>query len=179
MLKRWAEARIYRNTMRVAVQALREAARTSNALEKLRLLDVAEQKLRDATWLRPERADEHFESGIEEIRRSRQRTLKEQAVPAVGRLLEAAGKGIGDKKILLQPAAELLAYLHHYCPEEAAAQDLSACFRGLGGEQRAYRPITPLSEHYNPAYAFAGCGLLLALLAVAAVTIWVILSLLR
>ena len=45
MFRRWAEDRMYRRTMQLAVSELRRAARTSNALEKLQALDIAEQKL--------------------------------------------------------------------------------------------------------------------------------------
>lgn len=51
MFRRWAETRLYRKTMHVAVAQLRRAARTPNVLEKLAALDLAEQKLRDARWL--------------------------------------------------------------------------------------------------------------------------------
>ena len=46
MFRRWAETRMYRKTMRLAVGELRRAARTANALAKLHALDNAEQKLK-------------------------------------------------------------------------------------------------------------------------------------
>jgi len=173
VFRRWAEGRMYRNTMKIAVQALREAARTRNALEKLQQLDVAEQKLRDASWLRPELGKERFQTGLEEIRRSRERTLRDQSVPAVGRLLEAAEKGIAEREVMLELAGALLAFLYHYCPDHAELQALSAQFRQLGGKQPPYRPTRALSETYHRPEPGAGCGALIGgLLAVVAAIWW-------
>jgi hypothetical protein len=161
MFRRWAENRIYRNTLRVAVNALREAARTPDPLRKLHLLDLAEQKLRDASWLKPELATERYRPGLEEIARSRDRALKEQALPAVAKLLQVVEQGVGDRKVLLAPAGELLAFLFRYLPDHPEAQALGARFRQLGGEQRPYRPIPALSEMYHRPEAAAGCGTLI------------------
>ena len=100
MLRRWGEARMYRRTLQIAVAELRNAARTPNALEKLRSLEIAEQKLKDALWLSPTDAKERFESGVEEIGRSRERTL-DDSVLAVGRLLDAAQANIGERGVML------------------------------------------------------------------------------
>lgn len=172
MFRRWAENRMYRNTMLLAVQALRGAARSQNALEKLHLLDTAEQKLRDACWLRPEVADERFEDSLKEITQSRERTLKKRAMPAVDQLLEAAEKGLAEKDELLRAAGELLAFLHHYLPEDAETLRLSARFRSLGGEQVPYRPVPALSDHYQRVEPGAGCAALIALVVVAAGVGW-------
>lgn len=163
---------MYRNTMVLAVQALREAARTANALEKLRCLEIAEQKLRDAGWLRPEVGQERRNLGLEEIARSRQRALREQAIPAVGRLLEAAEKGVPDKGELLRAAGELLAFLYHYLPDEPQAQALGARFRSLGGEQSPYRPVPALADQYHRPEGGAGCMVLLGGLVVLGLLIW-------
>ncbi len=173
MFRAWAENRMYRNTMRLAVQALREAARTANALDKLRLLDLAEQKLRDANWLRPEVGKEPRELGLEEIVRNRQATLRQQAMPAVGRLLEAAEKGAAEKGELLKAAGALLAFLYHYLPEEAEGQALGARFRGLGGEQPAYRRMPALADQYHRPEGGAGCGAVIGgLMVVAGLCAW-------
>jgi len=173
MFRAWAENRMYGNTMRLAVQALREAARTANALDKLRLLDFAEQKLRDANWLRPEVGKEQRELGLEEIARNRQATLRQQAMPAAGRLLEAAEKGVAEKRELLRAAGELLAFLYHYLPEEAETQALGARFRSLGGEQPAYRPIPALADKYHRPEGGVGCGAMIGgLLATAMLCAW-------
>ncbi len=176
MFRRWAENRMYRNTMLLAVQALRGAARSQNALEKLRLLDTAEQKLRDARWLRPELADERFEESLSEIAQSRKRTLKKQAMPAVDRLLEAAEKGLAEKGELLRAAGELLAFLHQYLPEDAETLRLSARFRSLGGKQIPYRPAPALSDRYQRVEPGAGCATLIAIVVVAAAGVgwWVV-----
>jgi len=182
MFRAWAENRMYRNTMRLAVQALREAARTANALDKLRLLDSAEQKLRDANWLRPEVGKEGRELGLEEIARNRQATLRQQAMPAVGRLLEVAGK-VGqagsppydgaEKGELLRAAGELLAFLYYYLPEEAEVQALGARFRSLGGEQPSYRRTPALADQYHRPEGGVGCGAVIGgLMVVAGLCAW-------
>lgn len=176
MFRRWAETRLYRKTMQMAVSELRRAARTSNALEKLEALETAEQKLKDAAWLSEEESGERFEAGLKEIERSRGRALRKQAIPAVERLLEAAEKGIADRKVMLEPAGRLLAYLYHYVPDDDKLQELSARFRELGGEQPPYRPVRPLSETYRRPEGGAGCGALIGgvvvLLLVAWLVIW-------
>jgi hypothetical protein len=155
--------------MQIAVSELRRAARTANALEKLRALEVAEQKLNDSVWLRPEASTDQFQAGLQELRRSRMSTLREQAVPAVERLLEAVEKGLGEREMMLAPAGELLALLYHYLPDEPEVQTLSARFRQLGGKQAPYQPITPLSEMYHrPAHGI-GCATLMGGLIILAV----------
>lgn len=149
MFRRWAEERIYKKTMQVAVAELRRAARTANALEKLVALEIAERKLRDAAWLRPERVSDEYNAGLQEIERSRLRTLREQAQPAVERLLETAEQGGPAKAIVLEAAAHLLTFLYHYLPEAPEVGALSARFRELGGKQQPYQPIRPLSEVYH------------------------------
>jgi len=161
VFRRWAEARIYRRTMQLAVAELRRAARTASALEKLHCLEVAEQKLRDALWLRPERGGEQFEGGLAEIQRSRERTLREQALPAVERLLEVAGALATDRDPMLQAAGELLCFLHHYLPDDPKRPLLSARLRELGGTQPAYQPVTPLSEIYRRPEGGVGCAALI------------------
>lgn len=165
MFQRWAEARLYRRTMQIAVAELRRAARTANTLEKLQALEVAEQKLRDAQWLSPETDRARFETGLAEIQRSRKQTL-EQALPAAERLLEAAEKGIGDREEMLLAAGRLLALLNHYLPEDPRIEPLNARFLGLGGKQQAYVPIPPLSEMYHQPASAVGCGTLIGLLLV-------------
>lgn len=195
MFRRWAESRMYRNTMLLAVRALRGAARTPNALEKLRLLDVAEQRLRDAHWLRPDVSKERFDAGLKEIARSRQRTLKEQALPAVGRLLEVAeslGHAGGvphdqaeqatqaggppydgaEKGEMLRAAGEILAFLYHYLPDDPETQQLGARFRSLGGEQTPYRPVPALADHYHRPAPGAGCGAVIGGLLVLSFLLW-------
>jgi len=159
VLRRWAERRLYRRTMQIAVSELRRASRTPNALEKLEALEVAEQKLRDAAWLDPEARQDRFLAGLTEIAKSRLRTLQEQAIPAVARLLDAAQTGAVDRAPMLDAAARLLSYLYHYIPDEPAVQELSARFRQLGGVQRPYQAVTPLSEMYRRPPAGAGCTL--------------------
>jgi len=168
MLRRWAEERIYRRTMQLAVGELRRASRTNNALEKLQALEVAERKLRDALWLRPEAASKRFERGLAEIERSRTVALREQGMPAVERLLEAAGKGVGEREMMLEPAGLLLSLINHYLPDDPGAQALSARFRELGGKQPPYQPAAPLSEMYHRPEGGAGCAMLLAIVALAA-----------
>jgi hypothetical protein len=172
MFRRWAESRMYRNTMLLAVRALRGAPRTPNALEKLRLLDVAEQKLRDAHWLRPDVSKERFDAGLKEIARSRQRTLKQQAFAAVGKLLEAVEKGVGEKGEMLRAAGEILAFLYHYLPDDPETQQLGARFRSLEGEQRPYRPEPALADHYHRPAPGAGCGAMIGGLLVLSLLLW-------
>jgi hypothetical protein len=148
---------MYRRTLQIAVAELRNAARTPNALEKLRSLEIAEQKLRDALWLSPKDAKERFESGVEEIGRSRERTLNDSAL-GVGRLLDAAQANIGERGVMLEAAGELLSFLNHYRPDDSDVEVLSARFRELGGKQVEYRPVTPLSEMYHRPPAGMGCG---------------------
>lgn len=161
MLRRWAENRMYRRSMQLAVSGLRHAARTRNALEKLQSLELAEQKLKDALWLRPDAASERFRAGLEEIQRSRLNSLREFAVPAVERLLEAAEKDVADRATMLEPAGELLAYLHHYLPDDSRTQEMSARFRQLGGKQPPYRAVPALADMYHRPAAGAGCGSLI------------------
>jgi len=161
MFRRWAEARMYRRTVQVAVSALRRASRTADAREKLKLLDLAEQKLKDALWLDPEGSQDGFQTGLDEIGRSRRDTLRSQALPAVERLLDAADADLGDRNAFLRPAGELLAFVFYYDPEEAKAQALSARFRQLGGQQPPYQPVTPLREQYHRPRAGVGCAVLL------------------
>lgn len=149
MFRRWAEERIYRKTMKVAVAELRRAARTSNALEKLCALEVAEQRLKDGAWLRPERVSERYRAGLREIEESRLRTLREQAGPAVERLLAAAGEGAAEREAMLEAAGQLLALLNHYLPDEPQVQQLSSRFRELGGKQPPYQPVPSLAQVYH------------------------------
>jgi hypothetical protein len=160
MFRRWAEARMYRKTVQLAVSELRRAARTPNALEKLEALETAEQKLKDALWLCPEESKERFEAGLAEIQRSRDRSLK-QALPAVERLLDAAESGVGYPDAILQPAGRLLAILNHYLPDDAQVDLLSSRLRQLGGKQPPYRPVAPLAEMYHRPEGGAGCGALI------------------
>jgi hypothetical protein len=162
MFQRWAEERLYRRTMQLAVAELRRAARAANLLEKLQALDTAEQKLKDAAWLRPEAASERFQAGLGEIARSRLKALSEQAPAAVERLLEAAQRNIGDQAVMLEAAGALLTFLFHYLPEDARAQALSARFRELGGKQPPYQPVPPLAEIYHRPHGGLGCGGLIA-----------------
>ena len=67
MFRRWAENRMYRRSMQLAVMELRRAARASNLLEKLGALEVAEQKLRDAQWLSPGQDKKRFEAGLKKL----------------------------------------------------------------------------------------------------------------
>lgn len=157
MFRRWAETRMYRKTMRLAVGELRRAARTANALEKLQALDNAEQKLKDARWLSPAEDQGRFDAGLGEIERSRKRTL-EEAIPAVERLLEAAGKGVVDSAELLRAAGQLLSFLNHYLPDDSRVELLSGRFVQMGGEQPPHTPVHPLSEAYRRPKAGAGCG---------------------
>ena len=157
MFRRWAETRMFRKTMRLAVGELRRAARTANALEKLQALDNAEQKLKDAQWLSPGEDAHRFDAGLGEIERSRKRTL-EEAIPAVERLLKAAGEGVADSAELLRAAGQLLSFLNHYLPDNSRVELLSGQFVQMGGEQPPYTPVRPLSEAYHRPEAGAGCG---------------------
>jgi len=157
MFRRWAETRMYRKTMRLAVSELRRAARTANALEKLHALDNAGQKLKDAQWLSPAEDQGRFDAGLGEVERSRKRTLDE-AVPAVERLIEAAGEGVADPAELLKAAGQLLSFLNHYLPDDSRVELLSGQFVQMGGEQPPYTPVRPLSEAYHRPEAGAGCG---------------------
>ena len=161
MFRRWAEGRMYRKTVQIAVAELRRAARTSNVLEKLRSLEVAEQKFKDALWLRPEASGDRFATGLEEIERSRHRTLVKQAVPAVERLLDAAEERPAERDDMLRAAGELFSFLDHYLPEDDRVDALEARFRQLGGKRPPYRPVTPLSEIYHRPAAGTGCAALI------------------
>ena len=172
MFRRWAEARMYRRTVQIAVAELRRAARASDVLEKLRSLAVAEQKLEDALWLRPEKAGERFPDGLREIRRSRERTLVADALPAMDRLLAGAEKGAPEREEMLRAAGELLALLDHYLPEDERVAVLDARFRQLGGEHPSYQRIMPLSELYHRPAEGAGCMVLLCGVLVAAFVVW-------
>lgn len=175
MFRRWAEGRMYRNTVQIAVSELRRAARASHPLEKLRALEAAEQKLKDALWLCPEESKERFEAGLTEIPRSRARVLREGAVPAAGRLLEAAEKQVAGSGPMLEAAGELLSLLNHYLPEDQEVEELSARFLRLGGKQPPYRPPQPLWELYQRPPAGPGCaGLVGGLIALAAIC-WMVL----
>lgn len=158
--------------MQLAVGELRRAARTSNALEKLQALEVAEQKLKDAAWLSDGETDESFSTGLAGVQRSRNRALRQEAIPALERLLEAAERKLADQSAMLQPAGQLLSLLHHYLPDDEQTQALAARFRDLGGDQPPYQPITPLSEMYHRPAGGAGCGAVIGLLLVALLLIW-------
>lgn len=157
MFQRWAEARLYRKTMQIAVAELRRAARTANALEKLESLDIAEQKLLDAQWLNPDQDKPRFEAGLGEIARSRAQTL-EQAITAVERLLDGAEEGRAERSEMVAAAGQILSYLNHYLPENLRVDALNARLLRLGGAQPAYTPVTPLSEMYARPDAATGCG---------------------
>jgi len=160
---------MYRRTMQIAVSELRRAARTENAIEKLEALDLAERKLQDAQWLMPSTASERFDEGMEEIARSRERTL-EQAIPAVKRLLEAIDQRIAEPSELRRAAGHLLSFLNHYLPEDSRVDDLNAWFLRLGGEPQPYAPLCPLSEIYRrPHTRTVGCGTALIFLLLAPV----------
>jgi hypothetical protein len=134
--------------MQLAVSELRKAARSANALEKLHALDVAEQRLKDAAWLRPDQAGEKSKVGLQEIARSRASALRELARPAVDRLLDSVEKGSEQREVILEAAGHLLAFLNHYVPDDLEVQAQSARFRQLGGKQQPYTPVQPLSEIY-------------------------------
>jgi len=176
MFRRWAETRLYRKTMNVAVAQLRRAARTPNVLEKLAALDLAEQKLRDARWLTRDEDGQRLETGVGEIARSRAQTL-EQAVGVAERLLEAAEGKLAEPAAMLRPAGRILSFLNHYLPQDARVEVLNARLLRLGGAQPPYTPAPALSEMYRrpaatvglPAGRQAGCGSLIGLLALAAV----------
>jgi len=161
MFRRWAEGRMYRRTVQIAVVELRRAARTSNVIEKLRSLELAEQKFKDALWLRPEASGDRFAAGLGEIERSHHRTLVEQALPAAERLLDAAEERPAERDEMLRAAGELFSFLDHYLPEDDRVDALSARFRQLDGTRPPYRPITPLSEIYHRPAGGAGCATLI------------------
>ena len=163
MFRRWAETRMYRKTMRLAISELRRAARTANALEKLQALDNAEQKLKDARWLSPGEDAGRFEAGLGEIERSRKRTL-EEAIAGLEQSLEAAGKGAPDSAELLRAAGQLLSFLNHYLPDDSRVELLSGQLVQMGGEQPPYTPVRPLSEAYHRPEPGAGCGAAVGLL---------------
>jgi len=166
MFRRWAEGRMYRKTVQLAVSELRHAARTPDPLEKIRSLEVAEQKLKDALWLCPERSKEQFEEGLAELQRGRQRALREQALPAVAQLLERVEEGRADGEGMLELAGELLSFLNHYLPDDRETEALDARFRQLGGKQRPYRASAPLSEIYHRPEGGVGCATMLVCLVV-------------
>jgi len=169
VFQRWAEGRLYRKTMQLAVAALRRAARTANVLQKLEALDIAEQKLRDAEWLSPTQDRQRFEAGVGEITRSRAQTL-EQAVTATERLLGAVEEKLADPAAMLAPASRLLAFLNHYLPEDRRVELLNAGLLRLGGRSVPYAPVPSLKEIYHRPDVAVGCGaLLLGLLTVALV----------
>ena len=145
MFRRWAEGRMWRRSMQIAVSEMRRAARTPHVLEKLRALDMAEQKLKDAQWLSPDEDTERFQTGVTEIGRSRERTL-EEAVSATERLLEAAERGTAEHDDLLRAAGQMLAFLNHYLPDDARVEVLSGRLVQLGGAQPPYEPVKPLTE---------------------------------
>lgn len=165
MFRRWAETRLYRKTMQLAVAELRRAARAANPLEKLIALETAEQKLKDAQWLSPELENARFETGLAEINRSRKQTL-EQALTATERLLKAADKRLGERAQMLLAASHLLSLLNHYLPEDQRVEPLNARFLKLGGKQQAYIPPPPLSGQYNRPHSAVGCGTLIILLVI-------------
>ncbi|MCJ7822690.1 MAG: hypothetical protein MUQ26_06395, partial [Armatimonadetes bacterium] len=161
VLRRWAEARMYRKTVQIAVAELRRASRASNVLEKLHSLDLAERKLKDALWLRPEATSDRFATGLQQIQQSRASTLAEQALPGVERLLEEAEKGGAESEQMLRAAGDILAFLDHYLEDDDRVDALSARLRGLGGERPPYQPVAPLSQIYRRPPAGAGCGALI------------------
>ncbi len=161
MIGRWAEGRMYRRTVQIAVAELRRAARASNVVEKLRSLEVAEQKFKDALWLRPEASADRFATGLREIERSRRRTLVKEGMPSLERLLDAAEERPAERDEMLRAAGELLSFLDHYIPEDNRVEVLSARFRELGGKGSPYRPATPLSEIYHRRAGGTGCGTLI------------------
>lgn len=172
MLHRWAEGRMYRRTVEVAVAELRRAARSSNVVEKLRALEVAEQKFKDALWLRPEASADHFETGLREIERSRGRMLVKEGLPAVERLLGAAEEGAGEREEMVSAAGELLSFLDHYLPDDERVDVLSARLRELGGERPPYRPVRPLCSIYHRGGAGSGCGTAIGVVLMVGVVVW-------
>jgi hypothetical protein len=162
VFRRWAEGRMYRKTVQIAVAELRRAARASTVLEKLHALDLAEQKLKDALWLRPEQGGDRWATGLRQIQQSRATTLEEQALPAVERLLQGAEKGGAEGEQMLRAAGDILAFLDHYLSDDDRVDALCARLRGLGGERPPYQPVTPLSQIYHRPPAGAGCGALIS-----------------
>jgi len=152
---------MYRKTVQIAVAELRRAARASNVLEKLHSLDLAEQKLKDALWLRPEATSDRFATGLQQIQQSRASTLTEQALPGVERLLNEAEKGDPESEQMLRAAGDILALLDHYLEDDDRVDALSARLRGLGGERPPYQAVPPLSQIYRRPPAGAGCGALI------------------
>jgi hypothetical protein len=152
---------MYRKTVQIAVAELRRAARASNVLEKLHSLDLAERKLKDALWLRPEATSDRFATGLQQIQQSRASMLTEQALPGAERLLEEAGKGGPESEQMLRAAGDILAFLDHYLEDDERVDALSARLRGLGGERAPYEPVTPLSQIYHRPAGGAGCGALI------------------
>lgn len=152
---------MYRKTVQIAVAELRRASRASNVLEKLHSLDLAEQRLKDALWLRPDATSDRFATGLQQIQRSRASTLTEQALPAVERLLNEAEKGGAETEQMLRAAGDILVFLDHYMEDDARVDALSARLRGLGGERPPYQPVGPLSQIYHRPAAGAGCGALI------------------
>ncbi len=155
---------MYRRTMQLAVSELRRAARAPNLLEKLQALDVAEQKLKDAQWLSPDRDKHRFETGLTQTDRSRTQALK-QAVLAVNRLLDTAEQDSPERAEMLRAAGLLLSFLNHYVPEEPEVEAASARLIKLGGEQPAYTPVPALSEMYHRSKEGAGCGAAMGIVA--------------
>ncbi len=166
MFQRWAETRLYRKTMQLAIAELRRAARTPNVLEKLACLDIAEQKLKDAQWLSPEDDRKRFETGLAELGRSRAQTL-EQALVAADRLLTAAEGDPAAPAETLPAAGSILSFLNHYLPEDARVEILNARLLRLGGQQPPYAAPTPLSDMYLRPAGTAGCGSAIGLLVLA------------
>jgi len=178
MFRRWAETRLYRKTMQVAIAQLRRAARTANVLDKLQALNVAEQKLRDAQWLSPDEDKARFEAGLGEVARSRGQTL-DQAIAAAERLLEAAEGKLGEPAAMLRPAGQILSFLNHYLPEDVRVEVLHARLLKLGAEQPPYTPVPALSEMYHLPAGAAGCGSAIGLLALAVAAAGAVMELLR
>ncbi len=167
MFRRWAETRLYRRSMQLAVGELRRAARTPNVLEKLHALDTAEQKLKDAQWLSSHEDKHRFQTGLAEIERSRHQTLK-QAIISVNRLLESAGEEAADSAEMLKAAGQLLSFLNYYLPDDSAVELATARLRELGGEHPAYSPVPALSEMYHRPKRGVGCGTAIGLIALLA-----------
>jgi hypothetical protein len=164
MFRRWAENRMYRRTMQLAIGELRRAARARDLLEKLQALDVAEQKLRDAQWLSPDRDKHRFETGLTQIDQSRTQALK-QAVLAVNRLLDSVEQDSAERAEMLRAAGLLLSFLNHYLPADPEVEAASGRLIELGGEQPAYTPVPALSDMYHRPDQGAGCGAVIGLMA--------------
>lgn len=173
MFHRWAETKLYRRAMKVAVRELRRAARATNVLEKLEALEVVEQRLKDAQWLSREDGGDRFSAGLAEVQHSREQTLH-QAAEVVTRLFEGAGSEAGDKEGVLAAAAAILVFLNHYQADDPVVEALTGRLLDLGGKPRSYHRITPLSEVYQPPAAGAGCALFLLFLLVGAAVAWLL-----